>query len=89
MKSKKARRKKFDKEKFLREYDLQKIGYSEINKILEECPNKEQLLLIAEKRFGIPRGSNLRLTKVQLKEKILGAINHGESLEAIKRRASE
>ncbi|NMX22190.1 hypothetical protein C5S30_07200 [ANME-1 cluster archaeon GoMg4] len=82
-------KKKFDKERFLKEYDLENLSLSDVQGLLNEELNKEQLLLIAEKRFGIPRGSNLRRTKEQILELIESAINHTESLRAIKEKASE
>jgi len=86
---KSERKKKFDKERFLKEYDLENLSLSDVQGLLNEELNKEQLLLIAEKRFGIPRGSNLRRSKGQVLEVIKNAINHAESLEAIKEKAAE
>lgn len=88
-KKKKLIKKKFNKEQFLKQYDLENLSRPEVKNLLNKELNKEQLLLIAEKRFGIPRGSNLRRSKEQVLELIKIAINHTESLEAIKQKASE
>ncbi len=88
-KGKKLKKEKFDKDKFLKEYDLERMSKSEILNLLNKDLNKEQLLLIADIRFGIPRGSNLRRSKEDVLDLIKDAINYKESLEAIKERASE
>lgn len=82
-------KKKFDKSQFLKEYDLENLSQLDIENLLNKELNKEQLLLIAEIRYGMPRGSNLKRTKEQLLEMIKNTINYNESLEVIKQKASE
>ena len=83
------KKKKFDKEAFLKKYDLENLSKRGIENLLKKELNKEQLLLIAEKCFGIPRGSNLRLPKKEILDLIRSVINHDESMEAIRRKAAE
>ena len=85
----KKKKDKFDKNQFLKDYDLVNLNQSELTALLSKDLNKEQLLLIAEIKFGIPRGSNLRRSKEQVLQLIKDAINHKKLLEVIKERASE
>lgn len=86
---KKMKRIKFDKDEFLKQYNLETLSLLDVECLLNKKLNKEQLLLIAEKRFGIPRGSNLRISKEELLVLIKKAMDYNASLESIKQKASE
>lgn len=50
---------------------------------------KEQLLFIAENKFGLSKGTLQKLKKEEIKEKIESAIQNLETLKAIQRKAVE
>ncbi len=78
------------KKKDLVEYtDIKNISFPELrNLISKESLSKEQLLLIGEKRFGIPKGGYRKLRKEEIRGLIESAIQNSETLDAIKREAS-
>lgn len=65
-------------------------SYDEIREILaEDNIMKDELLNIAEKQFGLSKGTLQRLRKNEIKAKIEGAIQNMETLKAIQRKAVE
>ena len=49
---------------------------------------KEELLLIGQVRLGIPKGSNIRVKKEDLRSRIRAAIDNIETMEIIRKRAA-
>ena len=81
--------KKHGTQRKLQEFDFYNMSDSELLNLLDTNLKKEQVILISEKTFGIPRGSILRRSKKQILGLIKNAINYRESLETIKERASK
>lgn len=70
--------------------DVKKLALGKIKEIIfNPQTKKDDLLLIAEKRMGIPKGSLMRFKKELLKDRILSEIENIEKFETIKKQASE
>ena len=59
-------------------------------KTLISDPNtdKEELLLIGQVRLGLPKGSNIKVKKEDLRSRIRAAIDNIETMEIIRKRAA-
>ncbi|KUO64247.1 MAG: hypothetical protein APF84_06760 [Gracilibacter sp. BRH_c7a] len=75
---------------FLESIDINDISLDELRKLLyNQNFTKEQLLDIAEIRFGISRGTHERLRKREIQELIEKAMQNIETLQIIAKKASK
>jgi len=66
------------------------LSLSELRNVLtKNSLKKDALLLIAERRFNLSRGTLMKMKKELIKSHIENAIRNIETLDAIKRKASE
>jgi len=66
------------------------MSFDEIRELLSKgTMSKEQLLNIAEKQFGLSKGTLQKLKKEEIRNKIESAIQNIETLKAIQRKAVE
>lgn len=85
-----AYREKSKVEKLQLPNDIEKMGFEELKILLsKDVLSKEQLLILGEKRFGIPSGTHKRTKKEDLKKIIENAIDNAEILNIIEKKASE
>jgi hypothetical protein len=70
--------------------DIERMEFDEIKILLsKDLLSKEQLLILGEKRFGIPSGTHKRTKKEDVKRIIGNAIDNAEILNIIEKKASE
>lgn len=70
--------------------DVEHISFEEIRSLISKnILSKEKLLTIAEKRLGLSKGTLRKMKKEKIHDQIEGAIQNIETLEVIKRKASE
>ncbi len=85
-----AYREKSKVEKLQLPHDIEKMGFEELKILLsKDVLSKEQLLILGEKRFGIPTGTHKTTKKENLKKIIENAIDNAEILNIIEKKASE
>lgn len=69
---------------------VEQIPFNQLKLLLsEEKLDKKQLLLIAEKRLGIPVGNLKKMRKALVLQKILNTIKNIEKLDTIEKKAAE
>ena len=70
--------------------EIEKMDFDEIKVLLsKDSLSKEQLLILGERRFGIPSGTHKRTKKEDVKKIIETAIDNAEILNIIEKKASE
>jgi hypothetical protein len=70
--------------------DMENVSLNELKDLVSSgLLSKEKLLAIGKSRFGLSIGTLRKMKKERIQDQIQGAIQNIETLEAIKRKASE